>query len=175
MVTQKSILVLLILCLFSASCFAEKESYTIVRADDRITFQMPDQDWRWEEVKLNQEGYRGYLLQTGKVPGMYALIMVFDNPTYSLPDKDLLNDLSTDLMTEYPEYSLLDNPVYGNTSNLKEFAYSTWADKSGKTVHLTVAGSKKVLVYILISYESLDQMKNYSSVMNHIAETLTIL
>ena len=125
---------------------------------------------------MNYDWMNAYLVTTKKVPGLYALVMIFDNPTYQIPDEDVLDDLVKSLMKDYPEYSQSGETKYGTDDKRPKFSFSEFENmQSDEKLSLILAGNKKTLVYLWLAYPSEDAVTLYKPVMNEIASSLTIL
>ena len=125
---------------------------------------------------MNYDWMNAYLVTSPKVPGLYTLVMVFDNPTYQVPDQDVLDELVYSLMKDYPEYTQSGETKYGTDEKRPQFSFSEYDNThSEEKLTLILAGNKKTLVYLWLVYPSEDAIALYKPVMNEIASSLTIL
>jgi hypothetical protein len=151
------------------------DDWTTIRADPRVEFSIPS-DWIWEDTRMNYDWMSAYLVTTKAVPGLYALVMVIDNPVMQVPDEVMLDDLSSSLMEDYPEYHQIGETVYGADTNLPIYSAGLWEnDRSEEKMYLILAGSKRTIVYLLLCYPSEDHRELYADTMKKLAESLKIL
>jgi|GEM_PF-3473388 len=174
---MKSVLVFLVLALFLIMPVNALSNYELTpfRVDERVELDIPS-DWKWQEINMNYDWMNAFLVGDPKTAGLYAIVMIIDNPIYQVPDKDVLDELSSSLMKDYPEYIQIDETQYGGDSKLPYFSLSNWDNaNSDEILHLILAGSKKTIVYLWLAYPSDDMMEIYREKMNEIPTSLTIL
>lgn len=168
------VMIMICFLLLVPAVFATDEDWITLRADPRFNISFPD-DWNFQDVSINYQGMKAFLIMNDQAPGMYALVMVFDNPIYQVPDKDLLFNLESSLMDDFPDYEPAGDALYGSDEKLPYFSLSQYDNRVTKEkMNLIVAGSKKSLVYLLMVYPSQLMEDLFSQTMNDIAMSLTI-
>lgn len=167
-------LFILLVSLCIPAMAAEKQDWTPFRADPRIEINFPS-NWNWQEIQTGYKGMKAYMMVDKKGPGLYSLVMIADNPIYQVPDKDVLNELLSALMKDYPDYVQRGETKFGSDDKRPYFSLSQWENNStGERLTLIIAGSKKSLVYLWIAYPSELIEKIYQELMTDMATSLKI-
>lgn len=167
------LLIISLILLFSGA--EAQEDLTAFRADDRTTFNFPS-DWKWQEIKMSYNWMKAYLFGDPNTAGLYAIVMIVDNPVMQIPDSDILNELQETLMKDYPDFIQTGTTEYGSDTRRPYFSISYWDNQQTREkLNLILAGSKKTIVYLWFAYPNEDIMNLYQEEMNQFFSSLEIL